>query len=61
MAIIVIAHKDDPNIGMMLGDGPADGFYGKCTQCGFQMHRWELERAIRDASEHVDAHDPVVD
>lgn len=66
MAKIVIMHSEDPAIGITLTEvpegvpGKAQGTYGTCTQCGWPMHRWQLEMAIDDAQRHVDSHQASV-
>lgn len=66
MAKIVVQHDVDPAIGMILEEVPpgtpgrAQGCHGTCTECGWPMHRWDRDRAIQDAKQHVDSHEPVV-
>lgn len=66
MAKLVIMHDEDPAIGIVLTvvepgtPGKAMGTYGTCTECGWPMHRWDHEEAIRAARRHVDAHVPSV-
>lgn len=65
MAKIVIQNEADPCIAIVLEQvgpgvpGKALGTHGTCTECGWPMHRWELSRAIIDARDHVDSHEPV--
>lgn len=66
MARFVVFNQVDPCIGIELvtvpegTPGKARGTYGTCTECGWPMHRWDEQRAIRDAQAHVDAHEPVL-
>jgi len=65
MAKIVIHNETDPGIGIILNEGlpqapSAPGFHGTCTQCGWPMHRWDLQKAIDAAQAHVDRHSPAV-
>lgn len=66
MAKIVVAHDEDPAIGIVLETVPpgtpgrAHGTYGTCTECGWPMHRWSSEVAMRDARRHVDSHEGSV-
>jgi hypothetical protein len=66
MAKIVIFNEVDPAIGITLEEvgpgvpGRARGTYGTCTECGWPMHRWDRDEAIRAAQRHVDSHDPVM-
>lgn len=63
MAKIVIHHEVDPAIGIVLEEVPAGtagrarGFYGTCTECGWPMHRWHRNDAIKSAQDHVDRHE----
>lgn len=62
MAKIVIHHDVDPGIAIVLEEvfggisGRARGVHGVCTACGWLMHRWARDNAIRSAKEHVDGH-----
>lgn len=66
MAKLVIVHSVDPGIGITLEEVPpgtpgrARGYHGTCTECGWPMHRWHRDNAIRAAQEHVDAHPAVL-
>jgi hypothetical protein len=66
MAKLVIQHDTDHSIGITLDEVPpgtpgrARGYHGSCTECGWPIHRWHRDNAIRDAKEHVDAHVAVV-
>jgi hypothetical protein len=66
MARIVIFNQVDPCIGIELEEVPpgtpgrVQGFHGKCTECGWPMHRWDRDKAIAGAQEHVDRHEPVL-
>ena len=55
MAKIVIYNETDPDIGIVLEDA-VEGHYGKCTQCGWPMHRWGRADAIHAAQRHVVNH-----
>jgi len=63
MAKLVVRHEVDPGIGMVLEEvapgtpGRAQGTYGACTECGHVIHRWDRDRAIETAQEHVDRHE----
>jgi hypothetical protein len=35
----------------------AQGWRGKCTQCGKPMHFWTEEKAFRCGQAHVDSHE----
>ncbi len=65
MSKIVVFNREDPCIGVILETvqpgtpGRARGTYGTCTECGKPIHRWDEDRAVRDAQEHVDAHMPM--
>jgi hypothetical protein len=61
MAKFIVQHDTVPEIGIVLehsdgGPGIAQGWHGRCTECGRRMHRWHLEKAIEDARRHVDSH-----
>jgi len=66
MAKLVIVHDVDPCIGITLEEVPpgtpgrARGYHGSCTECGWPMHRWQRDNAIRDAKAHVDSHLPTL-
>lgn len=64
MAKIVVQHDTDLSIGITLERSPhpdrVAGWQGKCTECGWPMHRWNQDNAIRAAQRHVDAHEAVV-
>lgn len=66
MAKLVIVHDVDPCIGITLEEVPpgtpgrAQGYHGTCTECGWPMHRWERDKAIQGAKEHVDSHEAVL-
>lgn len=66
MARIVIFNQVDPCIGIELEEvapgtpGRPQGFHGKCTECGWPMHRWNRDKAIEGAQAHVDGHAPVL-
>jgi hypothetical protein len=63
VAKIVVQHDEDPSIGIVLEvvpegtPGRAHGCYGKCTECGWPMHRWNQADAIKSAENHVDRHE----
>lgn len=67
MAKIVIHNQVDPAIGITLEyvkpDDPdrPQGWHGKCTECGRNMHRWDQDRAMASAQRHVDRHTPQAD
>jgi hypothetical protein len=62
MAKLIVQHDEDPGIAIILEEvlpgtpGRARGFHGTCTECGFPMHRWTRDNAVRDAQRHVDRH-----
>jgi hypothetical protein len=66
MAVTVVFNEADPCIGITLEEVPpgtpgrAQGTHGTCTECGWPMHRWDRDKAIRDAQAHVDGHAPVL-
>ena len=66
MAKIVVHHDVDPGIGITLEEvlegtpGRARGWHGKCTECGWPLHRWHQKDAIAGAQRHVDGHTPVL-
>lgn len=63
VAKLVVQHDVDPGIAIVLEEVPegtpgrARGTYGSCTECGWTVHRWLTENAIRDGKEHVDQHE----
>lgn len=64
MAKIVVQNDADPAIAIVLtGVSPGDtmtlaqGWRGRCTQCGWPMHRWTQANAIASAQRHVDKHE----
>lgn len=63
MAKLIVQHEEDPGIAMVLEytatgtPGRARGWYGKCTQCGWPIHRWVQGKAVEDAQAHVDGHE----
>ena len=66
MAKIVVMHDVDPGIGITLEEVPpgderrAQGFHGSCTECGWTLHYWRQDNAVRGAQRHVDGHAPVL-
>lgn len=66
MAKLVVQHDVDPAIGIVLEYtesetlGRAQGYSGTCTECGWTMHRWRQDNAIKAAKAHVDSHEAVV-
>ena len=62
MAERVVFNEIDPGIGINLRQdvNGVPGWTGKCTQCGWPMHRWNEQDAVRGAQHHVDGHDPVL-
>lgn len=66
MAKIVVHNEKDPQIAIVLEEVPAGtpgkarGTHGTCTECGWPLHRWERDNAIRAAGDHVDSHEPVM-
>lgn len=58
MAKVLIQHDKDPGIAIILHeDDRLQGFHGSCTECGWPMHKWLLEKAVRAAQGHVDRHE----
>jgi hypothetical protein len=63
MAKLLVQHDTDPGIAVILTEvpprtpGKAQGCHGTCTECGWTIHRWLTENAIKDAREHVDSHE----
>lgn len=63
MARIVVQNEVDPGIAIVLeevAEGTperAQGWYGECTECGRKMHRWEQNRIVLSAQQHVDRHE----
>lgn len=63
MAKLIVQHDEDPGIAIVLeyvAPGIPDrvqGWRGECTQCGWPMHRWEIDQAIAGAKTHVDVHE----
>jgi hypothetical protein len=63
VARIVVQHDVDPAIGIVLEivpqdtPGRAQGTHGTCTECGWKLHRWVAENAVKDAQHHVDRHE----
>ena len=65
MAKLVVQHDRDPQIAVVLTEMPrgghtVPGVTGSCTQCGWPMHQWNRDKAIRAAQQHVDGHEPVI-
>lgn len=64
MAKTLIQNDEDPCIAIVLVETPAgvpgqaQGVRGTCTECGWPLHRWHLDKAVRDARVHVDLHVP---
>lgn len=62
----VVFNQIDPCIGFVLETvepgtpGKARGTYGRCTDCGRPLHRWNREDAVQAAQRHVDAHQPLL-
>jgi hypothetical protein len=66
MAKFVVLNEKDPDIGIVLEEvpmgtpGQGQGWRGRCTQCGWPMHRWNMEVAVRSAQGHVDGHEAAL-
>lgn len=65
MARIVVFNEADPRIAITLErvgpgvPGRARGTHGMCTECGWPLHKWHPDKAIKAAQAHVDGHEPV--
>lgn len=62
MATVIVQHDTDAGIAVLLEEvlpgtpGRARGWHGRCTECGWPMHRWGQALAIAGARRHVDLH-----
>lgn len=64
MGVKLVVYKDaEPEIGIVfdwedaeLAGLRAQGWHGRCTQCGKTMHFWTQERAMSNGQTHVDRH-----
>lgn len=64
MAKLIVQHDEDPGIAIILEqvlpastEGRAQGWHGRCTECGKTTHRWGQAVAIESARRHVDNHE----
>lgn len=63
MAKLVVIHDKDPGISVIFTEVPpgrpetAQGWYGRCTECGRAMHWWHMNTAFEAGRMHVDSHD----
>jgi len=66
MAKVVVQHDVDESIGIVLEEvapgtpGRAQGWHGTCTECGWTLHYWREDNAVKGARRHVDGHVAVV-
>lgn len=66
MAKLIVQHEQDPGIAIVLEyvpsgtPGRALGYHGKCTQCGWPLHRWERDTAILSAFSHIEKHESAL-
>jgi hypothetical protein len=57
-----VFNPSDPEIGIVFEytpprtEGKAQGWHGKCTECGKPCHYWNEEKVYREGQKHVNSH-----
>lgn len=66
MAKLIVQHNEDPAIGIVLEEVPegtpgrARGWHGECTECGWTLHYWREDNAVKGARRHIEKHESAL-